>query len=223
MSSAMLLIHIISGFLALACGGIAIATKKGKGIHISAGRVYFWSMILVTLTALYLSIVEVIPFLFLIAVFSFYLTWTGYKSIHWKNRSLPTGVYRFDAVLTHTIALFGVLMITLSLLAWMNIHVDETISSLKIVLFVFGAGTLIFAVEDLFLLYRTRQSSSFLWIYTHIGRMLGAYIATFTAFLVVNAQFFPSPLIAWLGPTVIGTPLIFYWISRYRNKLEPQK
>lgn len=47
MTSTMLIIHVISGFLALVCGAVAISTKKGKGVHVTAGRVYFWSMMLV--------------------------------------------------------------------------------------------------------------------------------------------------------------------------------
>lgn len=222
MNSGILILHVISGFLALACGAVAISTKKGKGVHVTVGRIYFWSMILVAVSAFYLSIVNVIPFLFLIAVFSFYLTWTGYKAIHWKNKSLPKSVFWFDTMASHIVALFGIMMIVLSLLTWMDIHFNDVISSLRIVLLVFGIGTLIFAGEDLLLLYRKDHSSKFLWMYTHIGRMLGAYIATFTAFLVVNAEFFPSPLIAWLGPTIIGTPFIFYWIGKYRKKMEPK-
>lgn len=221
-SSIMLIIHVISGFLALACGAVAITTKKGKSIHITTGRIYFWSMILVSVTAFYLSIVNVIPFLFLIAVLSFYLTWSGYKAIHWKNKSLPKPIFWFDTIISHFVVLFGIVMIILSLLTWFDIHVNAVISSLRIVLLVFGIGTTIFAAEDLILFYRNNPSSKFLWMYTHIGRMLGAYIATLTAFLVVNGEFFPTPLIAWLGPTVIGTPLIFYWIKKYRQKMKPK-
>lgn len=222
MTSGMLIIHIIAGFLALVTGAIAIATKKGKGVHITMGKIYFWSMVLVAVTSLYLSVVKVIPFLFLIAIFSFYLTWSGYKAIHWKNRPLPTFFYWFDTITTHIVALFGIIMILLSVLTWFGIHVNAVISSLRIVLLVFGIGTLIFTCEDLILLYRNKSSPKFLWMYTHIGRMLGAYIATLTAFLVVNGEFFPSPLIAWLGPTIIGTPLIIYWIRKYRLKMEPK-
>lgn len=221
MTQLILILHVISGFLALACGGVAIFTKKGKGKHVFTGRIYYWSMIIVALTALYLSVVHSIPFLFLIAIFSYYLTWTGYKNIRWKNKPLPSPVHWFDVAITHIVAVFGFIMIALALLTWLDIHVNETISSLNIVLLVFGIGTVIFAGEDLILFYKEEYGSKFLWMYLHIGRMLGAYIATFTAFLVVNDQFFPSPLIAWLGPTVFGTPLIFYWIRKYRLKLEP--
>lgn len=217
----MLILHVISGFVSLLCGAVAIFTKKGKGVHIYAGRIYFWSMIAVAITALYLSVVYFLPFLFLVAIFSYYLTWTGFKSIHWKNNPLTGIVYWFDAIVIHLAGLFGLIMILFALLSLFGIHVHETISSLKIVLLVFGVGTSIFAWEDVMIFHKGNHGSRFLWMYMHIGRMLGAYIATFTAFLVVNGAFFPSPLIAWLGPTIIGTPLIFYWIRKYRSKMEP--
>ncbi|MFD2532692.1 hypothetical protein [Gracilimonas halophila] len=223
MTQIMLILHVISGFLALACGAFAIFTKKGKGVNVTTGRIYFWSMVLVAVTAIYLSIVNTIPFLFLIAVFSYYLTWTGYKNIHWKNKTLPAFIYWFDAIITHLMVLFGIIMVLLALLSWAGIHVNETISSLSIVLLVFGLGTIIFAGEDLKLFYWRSSGSKFIWMYLHIGRMLGAYIGTFTAFLVVNDQFFSTPLIAWLSPTIFGTPLIFYWIRKYRLKLESEK
>ena len=222
LTSAILILHIVSGFLALGCGAIAIVAKKGKWMHVRSGRIYFWSMMWVAITAIYLSVANTIPFLFLIAIFSFYLTWTGYRSVYWKNKCLPLVIQWFDTTLSHITALFGVGMITLAILSLFDIHLDETISSLNIVLLVFGIGTSLFAGEDLLLFYRKKGSSNFLWMYTHIGRMLGAYIATVTAFLVVNAEFFPSLLFAWLGPTIIGSPLIVYWIRTYRNKLEPK-
>lgn len=44
------------------------------------------------------------------------------------------------------------------------------------------------------------------WLPWHIGLMCGSYISFSTAFLVVNLGL-GSPL-AWIAPTVVGTPLI---------------
>jgi hypothetical protein len=44
------------------------------------------------------------------------------------------------------------------------------------------------------------------WLAWHIGLMCGSYISFVTAFLVVNLGL-GSPL-AWVAPTLIGTPLI---------------
>ena len=51
------------------------------------------------------------------------------------------------------------------------------------------------------------------WLKTHIGGMLGSYIALVTAFLVVNSARVPfhdalPPYSLWFLPAVLGTPLI---------------
>jgi hypothetical protein len=53
-------------------------------------------------------------------------------------------------------------------------------------------------------------------ILLHLNRMGGACIATVTAVFVVNIQTNPA-FIAWLLPTLIGTPLIIYWSRRTIN------
>jgi hypothetical protein len=47
--------------------------------------------------------------------------------------------------------------------------------------------------------------------------MLGSYIATVSAFSVVNFAFLP-PAVRWLWPTAIGTPLITVWITYYKRR-----
>ena len=47
--------------------------------------------------------------------------------------------------------------------------------------------------------------------------MLAAYIATVTAFSVVNFDFLP-PIIRWLWPTIVGTVGIVIWTRYYRKK-----
>jgi hypothetical protein len=55
-----------------------------------------------------------------------------------------------------------------------------------------------------------------------MGGMLGSYIATVTAFSVVNFAFLPTA-VRWLGPTVIGTPLIVLWVTYYRLRFRRTK
>jgi uncharacterized membrane protein YjjB (DUF3815 family) len=47
--------------------------------------------------------------------------------------------------------------------------------------------------------------------------MLAAYIATVTAFSVVNFKFLP-PIARWLWATVVGTMGIIIWTRYYRKK-----
>lgn len=46
--------------------------------------------------------------------------------------------------------------------------------------------------------------------------MGGAYIATVSAFLVVNVSFIPQPIL-FIGPTLPGTPLIVWAGIRNRR------
>ena len=45
----------------------------------------------------------------------------------------------------------------------------------------------------------------------------GGYITTVTAFSSVNFTFLPS-VVSWMWPTVIGMPLIFLLVRRYRTQ-----
>ena len=70
-------IHILAGTIALLAAAFAICSEKGKKIHITAGRTYFWGMAGIFLTASPMSIITSDVFLFLIAFFSFYLAFAG--------------------------------------------------------------------------------------------------------------------------------------------------
>ena len=49
--------------------------------------------------------------------------------------------------------------------------------------------------------------------------MCGSYIATFTAFALVNMRFLPLVLL-WILPTVVGTIGITLTITFYRKRLD---
>lgn len=60
------------------------------------------------------------------------------------------------------------------------------------------------------------------WLSSHIGGMLGSYIAICTAILVVNISKVPilnewNPLFFWFLPSIIGTPLIFIVGQKYKR------
>jgi hypothetical protein len=55
------------------------------------------------------------------------------------------------------------------------------------------------------------------WWYNHIGGMGGGYIATVTAFVVVNVKMNPG-WILWLLPTAIGAPIIYRTVAHYKRQ-----
>lgn len=52
--------------------------------------------------------------------------------------------------------------------------------------------------------------------------MLGGFIASVTAFSTQVMHFMPG-VIQWIWPSLVGVPLIIYWIRTYRKKLEKEK
>jgi len=67
--------------------------------------------------------------------------------------------------------------------------------------------------------YAGRSKKKKYWMLVHIGRMMGGYTASLTAFIVVNAQYYPfevPSLVIWLGPAVLLTPFSIYWSKPYK-------
>jgi uncharacterized membrane protein len=194
-------IHILSGFTALVTGFIAIIAKKGKKVHQKAGLTFFIGMIMVCISAILISLMKDNRFLLHIGIFSFYLVYSGYRSV--KNKSLNPS--KMDWVLL--------------LSAFVNCL--AMILSGQLVLIVFGVLGFSLAVQDAKLFYDIVKNKEILknkWLLRHISTMLGGYIATFTAFLVVNITLESAPWLPWLLPTIIGTPLIAYWTRKYQLK-----
>jgi len=79
MMQILLPIHILAGTIALLCAAMAVSSEKGKKLHVLSGRTYFWCMVAIFLTAIPMSIITSNIFLFLIAIFSFYLAFAGMR------------------------------------------------------------------------------------------------------------------------------------------------
>ena len=60
-----------------------LAMVKGGKQHRRWGKIYFWMMACVAATALVLGFYRPILFLALLAIFSFYLAFSGYRQIWW--------------------------------------------------------------------------------------------------------------------------------------------
>lgn len=64
---------------------------------------------------------------------------------------------------------------------------------------------------------RVLRNADTQWLLMHITAMLGAYIATFSAFLVVNIGFVPKTLL-FIVPTLVGTPFIAWTVVRTQRQ-----
>ena len=70
----LLYIHILAGFVSLGTAYLLLFLKKGDKRHKKYGMYYVYGMSIIFVTAIPLSMMGVVqPFLFAIAIFSFYL------------------------------------------------------------------------------------------------------------------------------------------------------
>ena len=195
----LLSIHILAGTIALLCAALAVSSEKGKKFHVLSGRTYFWCMVGIFLTAIPMSIIDSNTFLFLIAIFSFYLAFAGMRFA--KNRK---GI-------ATTIDWIAVSLMILSGLGMWALAITYFISdnSQYITLLVFGFIALALGYGD----YRSHKNKAATGkerIAKHLTNMMAGTIAVITAVLVVNVNIEPI-WIWWLLPTVVITPIISYW------------
>jgi uncharacterized membrane protein len=206
-------LHILAGFAALFAGAGAFVTKKGGYRHRRLGRVYVGSMAFVSVSALALFVFNPNPsrqFLALVAVFSFYFVFSGYRVLSRKRPSDSPAAIDWTA----TVLLVGA-GIGLSVFGVSQLRAGAGFGT---VMLVFGGIALGFGGNDI-QQFRQGVSDPRAWFYGHLSRMAGGYIATVTAFSSVNFTFLPS-VVRWLWPTVIGTPLVFILVRRYRTKFD---
>jgi uncharacterized membrane protein len=197
-----LIAHILTGSLALLAGAVAALAKKGSRAHTRSGKAFGVSMILCALSALVLSMLNFNSFLLGIGLFTLFLTGSGWL---WGMRSAPhvrnqRGRY---------MAWFGLVA------AAYMVYVALRVQVLPVVLLVFAAIMGAMAGND-----ALRTPAPGKHITLHGGRMGGAYIAATTALLVVNANGkLPIPDVwVWLGPTIIGSPLIAIAIAKWHAR-----
>lgn len=199
-------IHILSGSLSLLLGVYLLVAKKGTRIHKKIGRIFFYAMLLTAVVALPMSYIHPSYFLFLIGFFTIYMLLTGVRYL--KIRS-PKDVRLIDWILTIGISLFALFFVSIGIRNLMNGN------SFGTVFLVFGSLGWLFAYQD-FKNYRGQSGIRNFYLTTHLQRMTGSYIASSTAFLVVNNTFLPAAL-AWLLPTLLIVPLIVRWSGKYKK------
>ena len=211
-----LTIHITAGASSFLLAPVALATAKGGKQHKRWGMVYLWSMGVVAATALPMAFVFPVRFLALVAVFSFYLAFSGYRVLRLKELARGGSAEPIDWVA-------GVVTFCLSaLLAWLSWFRPASIEVGSIVGVVFGFIGMQAAAGQLVSFVRKPGEKMFWW-YTHLGNFIGSYIAAWSAFSVVTlSRVLGNEWYVWLWPTIIGVPAIAVTTAYYRRKFAPK-
>jgi uncharacterized membrane protein len=204
-------VHIVAGMVALFVAPAAMLTVKGGRAHRRWGKLYFWSMAVVALTAVILALRQPTVFLALLALFSFYMAYSGYRALYRKRPAQGEQATTADWVAAIITLGASTAMIVLGLATPVTVQ-----ARLGVVPLVFGALGVVLAGNDLRRFVRPPADPN-AWWFNHMGGMLGSYIATVSAFSVVNFTFLPVA-VRWLWPTAAGVPAIVMWITYYRRR-----
>ena len=184
-SNILLVIHITAGSIALLMAVVALVTAKGGRYHVLAGRVYATAMTVIFLTALPLALLGASVLLLLIAVFSFYLVFAGWRFAR-NRRGRP------QPVDWSAIAIMG----ATGLAMWgYGAVLANGGSEQWVTMLIFGGIAVALSLVDAryyFRLAREQRPSYNRRIQRHLTNMLAGTIATVTAVLVVNVDTNPD-------------------------------
>ncbi len=197
--SGLLWMHIVAGTAALVAGLLAMASRKGGRLHRRSGSVFYISMAVVAASALVLAANGGSRFLAHIAVFSVYQLYAGKRSLVDKSLKPRPADWLFLAIFVVN---------ALMMVATMNV-ILVVFGSIALMLGLSEAGTFRGASRGLL----PKRA----WLRRHIGMMVGTYIGTVTAFVVVNVNFVQPSWLPWVLPTAIFVPLIVYWQRKYAS------
>lgn len=206
----LLILHVIGGTIGLITGTINIIRKKGGELHGNIGMLFLYGMLTAGLSSLVLSVMHPNYFLFIVGIFTLYMTATGKRYLHFKQSGKKPGI--MDWGLTGGMLLAGIAFLGFGLALLIRGN------NFGIVFLAFSFIGLRFSFADMSN-YRGKSKIKNFWLTGHLQRMIGSYIASTTAFLVVNVKYIPLYLpnyIWWLLPSVIFTPLIIIWTRKYR-------
>jgi len=207
--------HVAAGVVALLAGLAAMVTQKGGARHNKAGKVYVASMVFVVMTAVPLSVWIENWFLLAVAVFSGYLVVAGYRVVVRRRAGLEEPK-RADYTVHGTMLAAGGVMVAAG--AWGSVSGQPGLAPVLVAFGFIGGALAVRELRQIRLAHTDRTP----WFERHIAFMGGGYIATVTAAVMVNLTMIP-PLARWLGPTVVGTPLIFYAVRKYRGAFGTQR
>jgi uncharacterized membrane protein len=201
----LLAIHILCGGISLISGLFVMANRKGDKRHKIVGKIYFWSLLINSLSAIPMSYIHPNLFLFIVSIFTIYMLVTGFRFLNIKTLEQ---VKKADYI-------FMVLMLIagLTFVIWGSLLVIQS-KNFGIVLIVFGLLSLNFVRQD-YNTYRGRSKYKNFSLVLHIQRMAGSYISSVTAFVVVNNTYLPG-VVAWLLPGIIIAPLIVKWSRKHQ-------
>ena len=202
-------IHACLGGIGLITGIGSLIVKKGSGIHTKMGKLFSIGMLGSSLISIPVSLMPHHEnlFLLLIGLFTVYLVLSGNRAIAFKTKVKADWI---DKIISGGMLFFSGLMVIIGSYKALNGV------SMGVLYLFFGGFGLLLSIKD-FKFYKNTTKVKNAWLVTHIGKMVGALIASITAFFIAGLGI--GNIIAWTLPTLIGTLYIIYWKRKVKVKV----
>jgi uncharacterized membrane protein len=210
LASVLIVIHASFGGAGLLSGVVSMASKKGKRLHKSLGKVFSYSMVLSSLISIPVCFMpgHENMFLFSIAIFTIYLVLTGQRALLFKLKNINNISIWKDWLLSGIMLCFGFCLFLEGCFKFLYPNGPT------ILFLFFGVLSSLLSLQDM-KFYTKKKVSPTQFVQRHIGQMSGAYIASFTAFLSAGLQL--KHWLVWILPTVFISIWITYWIRKYQS------
>jgi uncharacterized membrane protein len=214
-------LHIAGGTVGLVAGTVALFSRKGGWLHRTAGTVFFISMLVMAVFAIYLSIVRPGQLFNLFGgTFAFYLVATGWMAI--RNNAGTVGSGEKVAFAAALLLCAPFLLLSFELATGLPPFFNSA-TPLKgpvlIALYVFTAVTVTAALGDAKVILAGGISGT-PRIARHLWRMcLGLTMAAGSAFTNGLPRLLPAPMHVtgiYFLPQLVPLVLMFFWLIRVR-------
>ncbi len=202
-------IHAFFGAIGLIAGTVIMFAKKGNQLHKKAGEIFSLGMLVSSVLSL---LICSFPnhhnsFLLMIGIFTIYMILLGNRVLKYKRKNHHN---KIDQLIS------GIMMVTSIIMIVYGISPLFTNQGLGILFMIFGGLGGFMSYRD-FKFYKNPENYK-KWTMVHVGKMVGAYIASVTAFLVAGAGF-GGNIYFWIVPSVIGTLYIIAWGRKLNKKV----
>ncbi len=214
-----LTIHIFFGSIGLILGTLVMIRKKGDKSHKQLGKYFAMSMLLAALLSFSLSIIHPNIFLFTIGIFTMFMVITGWRYLYLRKLNNNQKPLLFDKITNLIMLAFCCSFFYMGINSLLQ---NNYFGLAPLILGIFSTKYLI---EDLKIYFGKIKEPNY-WLLEHIKRMSGAYIASFTAFLVNTSGRIIAKIpamdnfafLVWVLPAIIALPFIIKWVKFYSIK-----
>jgi len=206
-------VHAFFGGIGLITGFGSIIAKKGSVLHKNMGKLFSIGMMTSSLISIPISWMPNHEnlFLFLIGLFTIYLVLAGNRVLKYKRKTKAEAI---DKIISGSMLVFSIIMVALGSY---NLTTDTGTGILYVF---FGGFGLFFTIID-FQFYRNPRKERSAYLVSHIRKMVGAFIASVTAFFVAGLGF--MNLLFWILPSILGTIYIVFWRRKVQGKTVANK